>query len=400
MDDRHAEELQALLHAHGHRRRPVAVLDLDAVDANLADLRRRASGTPIRVASKSLRVLPLLQHCLATDGFRGVMAFTLPEALWLVDRGVGDVFVPYPTVDRDALAELAGDDRARAEVTIMVDSIDHLDLVDAACPDHAEIRVAIELDAAYALARGVRFGALRSPVRTPAALAELARAVVARPGFRLVGLMAYEGQIAGVADAGSSAYRRAVRQMKLRSARELRLRRAEAVRLVSEVAELEFVNGGGTGSLETTAAEPAVTEVAAGSGIVGPGLFDGFRAFRPRPALHFGLDVVRRPALTVVTLAGGGWLASGTGTPDRLPVIAWPPGLRYARDEGAGEVQTPLVGPRASGLRLGDTVWMRHAKAGELADRVPEYLVIRRIDNHLQLVDTWATYRGEGLVTP
>ena len=130
MDDRQAAELRAALDDAGLASRPVAVLDLDAVDHNLADLTRRAAGKPIRVASKSLRVRRLLDHSLAADGFAGILAFTLPEALWLAGHGHTDLVVAYPTADRPALARLAADDRARAAITLMVDSTQHLDLID------------------------------------------------------------------------------------------------------------------------------------------------------------------------------------------------------------------------------------------------------------------------------
>lgn len=396
MDDDYAAELTAALSDAGLMPRPVAVLDLDGVDANLASLRDRAQGKPIRVASKSLRVRKLLQHSLAADGFRGVLAFTLPEALWLVRHGVRDIVVGYPTADAAGLRELRRDEAARAAITLMVDSISHLDLIDALAPGAAAIRVAIELDAAWRPHPRVTIGALRSPLHSPEDAAGLARRVSRRRGFALVGVMAYEGQIAGVADAGRSIHRRLVRAMKRRSAGELYGRRARAVALVRQVADLEFVNGGGTGSLETTGLEESVTEVAAGSGIVAPGLFDGYHAFTPRPALHVGLDVVRRPSAGVVTVLGGGWVASGVPGRDRLPTVAWPPGLRYARNEGAGEVQTPLRGRRADELQVGDVVWLRHAKAGELAERVNEYVVVRRMDGRLAVTGVWPTYRGEG----
>ena len=67
------------------------------------------------------------------------------------------------------------------------------------------------------------------------------------------------------------------------------------VAAVSAVMPLEFVNGGGTGSVERTSAEAAVTEVAAGSGLYCPVLFDGYRAFSSRPAAFFALPVTRRP---------------------------------------------------------------------------------------------------------
>src|SRR5205823_6224973 len=110
-----------------------------------------------------------------------------------------------------------------------------------------------------------------------------------------------EGQIAGVGDRppGKPLLGVAVRAMQALSARELARRRAE---IVAALPPLRFVNGGGTGSIERTAAEPAVTEVAAGSGLFGPTLFDAYRAFRPRPAAFFVPAVVRRPSPRVATV--------------------------------------------------------------------------------------------------
>jgi D-serine deaminase-like pyridoxal phosphate-dependent protein len=182
-----------------------------------------------------------------------------------------------------------------------------------------------------------------------------------------------------------------IRMMQRRAYAELTARRAAAVAAVREHTDLEFVNGGGTGSMAETAADPSVTEIAAGSGLYGPTLFDQYTNWQPTPAALFALSVVRRPAPRIATVLGGGWVASGPAHPSRLPAPYLPAGLRFRGDEGAGEVQTPLVGPAASRLRPGDRVWFRHAKAGELCEHV----------NELQLIDgdTAAparTYRGEG----
>ncbi|MBO9578910.1 MAG: amino acid deaminase/aldolase, partial [Microbacteriaceae bacterium] len=176
------------------------------------------------------------------------------------------------------------------------------------------------------------------------------------------------------------------------SARELAARRGEAVRLVREVAELEFVNGGGTGSVESTHADGSVTEVAAGSGLLGPHLFDHYRHFTPAPAAAFALDVVRRPTPDIATVLGGGWIASGPPAADRLPLAVWPEGLAYLPREAAGEVQTPLRGPAAAGLRPGDRVWFRHTKAGEIA----EHLNALHVVADGVVIDELPTYRGEG----
>ena len=206
----------------------------------------------------------------------------------------------------------------------MIDDPTQLDLIDRVCPPRSRpaIRVCLELDAGYPS------GARRAPRRAavPGAHTRRGRARWPGPsptasGSALVGMMAYEGQIAGVGNAvGAAARRRLVRAMQRRSAAELAERRTAAVAAVRDVADLEFVNGGGTGSLETTAAEAAVTEVAAGSGLLGPGLFDHYRGFHPAAASFFVLPVVRRPGRRVATLAGGGWIASGPPGRDRLPV--------------------------------------------------------------------------------
>ncbi|MDT0397054.1 MULTISPECIES: amino acid deaminase/aldolase [Streptomyces] len=376
---------------------PFAIVDLDAFDANADDLIRRAGGKPVRVASKSVRCRALLERVLARDGFAGIMSFTLAESLWLARSGFDDVLLAYPSADRSAYAELAADPKLAAAVTVMVDDPAQLDLIDASRGGGGEVvRVCLELDTSLKLFGGrVRIGARRSPLHSPAQVAEFARAVARRPGFEVVGIMAYEGHVAGVGDAvaGRPLRSRAVRLMQTAARRELAERRAAVVRAVREVVpELEFVNGGGTGSVQHTAAEDAVTEIAAGSGLYVPRLFDNYTSFTGRPAALFALPVVRRPGVGVVTVLGGGYPASGAPGADRLPVPYLPEGLRYDPQEGAGEVQTPLLGSPADDLLIGDRVWFRHAKAGELCER---FDVLRLVEGDT-VTATVPTYRGEG----
>ncbi|WP_370415621.1 amino acid deaminase/aldolase [Streptomyces fradiae] len=393
----YAPDFAALARATRDLQPPFAVLDMQAFEHNAASMRRRAGGKPIRLASKSVRSRDVIRSVLAMPGFQGILAFTLPEALWLAEE-FDDILVGYPTADDAALRRLAADPRLAARITLMADSPAHLDLIAAAAAatDGAHpLRICLDLDASLTSLGGrLHFGTHRSPLHHPEQARRLARAVAERPGLRLVGVMAYEAQIAGVGDnaPGPVLRRAAIRTLQGLSRRELRERRAAAVAAVRAVVPLEFVNGGGTGSLESTAAEPAVTELGAGSGLYGPTLFDTYRAFRPRPAAFFVQSVVRRSSPARATVLGGGWTASGAHGPDRLPTPVWPPGLRLTRLEGAGEVQTPLTGPGAAPLALGDRVWFRHTKAGELCERV----------NELHLVDgdrvtaVAPTYRGEG----
>ena len=378
-----------------HLDAPVAVLSADALRWNARDLARRAGGTPLRVASKSIRVRGVIDSLLALPGYRGIFAFTLAEALWLAAE-CGDVVVGYPSADRSALAQLVADDRLAARVTLMIDDESQLDLVDSLAPagQRPPVRVCIDADASWQAPVLGFIGTRRSPLHSPDDAVALARRITERPGFTLVGLMMYEGQVAGVGDAvkGAAPRNTLMRWVQSRSVAELRQRRGSIAGRLREVADLEFVNGGGTGSIETTAADPAVTEITAGSGLFAGHLFDAYRAFTPAPAAAVAFDVVRRPAADVATVLGGGWIASGPPGPTRVPQPVWPPGLRTLPREGAGEVQTPLAGRSAAGLAVGDRVWFRHAKSGELSERV----------NHFVLVDggrvtaVLPTYRGEG----
>jgi D-serine deaminase-like pyridoxal phosphate-dependent protein len=403
-----ADPLARLERATAELEAPFAVVDLDAFWHNAADMERRAASKPIRLASKSVRCRGLQERTLERPGFRGTLAFTLPEALWLAELGFQDIVVAYPTTDRHALAGLVSLPHRLpgARVAVMVDSAAQLDLIDSAltaggAARGSQVRVCIDVDAGYrSLGGRIAIGAKRSPIHTPDQAAALAREIVARDGLELVGIMAYESQVAGVGDApaGRRVRAAAIRALQKRSVRELQGRRAEVVAAVEDVlrgaslAPLQFVNGGGTGSLHSTSREPAITEIAAGSGLYGPASFDTYRAFRPRPAALFALPITRKPSPDVATALGGGYLASGPGDAARLPSPLLPAGLRFDAQEGAGEVQTPLLGSAARALEVGDRVWLRHAKAGELCERFDRLYLIEGE----RVVDELPTYRGEG----
>jgi D-serine deaminase-like pyridoxal phosphate-dependent protein len=155
---------------------------------------------------------------------------------------------------------------------------------------------------------------------------------------------------------------------------------------------VQIVNGGGTGSIHTTRREEVITEITAGSGFFAPLLFDRYSDFSLTPAAMFAMPVARRPSGGVATLLGGGYPASGGSGRDRLPAPHLPRGLRLDAQEGAGEVQTPVIGAAAASLRIGDRVYLRHAKAGELCER---FDVLHLVEGG-EIVDVVPTYRGEG----
>ena len=385
---------------------PFALVDLDALWANADDLVRRAGSKPIRLASKSVRCRALQERVLARPGFAGTLAFTLPEALWLAGHDTQDLVVAYPTADRRALVALAEltAERPATRLTVMVDSIEQLDLIDRTTGARGDVplRVCIDVDAGWWVLGGrVRVGAKRSPVHTPAQAAALARAILARDGLRLVGIMSYEAQIAGLGDtpAGRPLRARAIRALQRRSARELAVRRAAAV------AAVEAVSAGGVGagrSSSSTAAAPAASSrrrrrprsprLRPARGCTGR------RCSTPTARSRRGLPRCSRcPSCAVPGPAWSRCWAAATSPPAppmaaRLPRPHLPAGLRLDRQEGAGEVQTPLLGVAADGLALGDRVYMRHAKAGELCERFANLYLLEGE----RIVEEVPTYRGEG----
>lgn len=390
---------------------PFAALDLAGFDSNRRDIARRAGGCTVRVASKSLRVRWAIDEVLRHSQFSGILAFTLPEAIWLAQPsdwgpGIDDVVVGYPSVDRGALKQLCADPVLRERVTVMIDDAAHLEMIRvAAAGTDATIKVCIDVDSSWrprppGVKKPLHIGAQRSPLHEREEVSRFAAEIIDAPNVKLEGLMFYEAQIAGVANEPPHQRLRgaAIRAMQSASVKELALRRPLIVRAVNELlaartgGQLRFVNAGGTGSLETSSADASVTEVTAGSGFFAPTLFDGYRHFELTPAAMFALPVVRRPGPRTVTVLGGGYVASGIADPSRLPSPWLPNGLTLDSQEGAGEVQTPLHGDAASHLAIGDRVWFRHAKAGELAERFSEMALIRGSE----VVAHVPTYRGEG----
>jgi len=371
----------------------VALVDLDALDANVKTLTSLLTGTgkTLRIATKSLRCPELVRHIRtqAREAVRGLMTYTAAETAYWAEQGEDDLLLAYPTARMGDARLLARTNATGACAAVVVDCSEHLQILAAAAKEaRATIPIVVDMDVAWRPLGAIHIGVRRSPLRTSSDVVALARAAASTDGLRFHGVMAYEAQIAGVPDAGL-----AVRAMKAASAPDVAKRRAEVALALSEAGlSARVFNGGGTGSLAASAREPALTEVTAGSGFVDSHLFDAYRGLRLQPAAYFALQVVRRPGPSVVTCHGGGYIASGAAGPDRMPVPALPPGLRLTSLEGAGEVQTPLEVPQGVALELADPIFFRHAKAGELAEHFAEYLLVRgsRIEGRTP------TYRGLG----
>lgn len=380
-------QYQDYLHALNNPGSPVLFLDLDALEKNIQWALDSAGKKTIRLATKSLRSREILRRILQSDPrFQGLMTFDLREALWLRSEGFKDILMGYPTADEAALNELAENPR---DITLMADLPEHVRMLEKIAGTKGTVfSLCLDVDLSLELPL-VRFGVYRSRIRGVEHIREIIEELRKCSHVQLKGVMGYEAQIAGVMDKESAL----IRKLKKISVAQLRKRREEVIRELSQQGfNISLVNGGGTGSLDTTSQESVVTEVTVGSGFYAPLLFDHYQNVSLRPALMFTLPIVRHPLPQVYTCLGGGYIASGAVEKIKSPAPYLPHGLTLLRNEGAGEVQTPLKYSGSENLEVGKCVIMRHAKAGEICERFSEIILVRGKTTEGSV----RTYRGEG----
>ncbi|UZD97727.1 amino acid deaminase/aldolase [Pseudomonas corrugata] len=375
---------------------PAAFIDLDQLEINLEQLKLRAGHVPVRLVTKSVRCVEMIRTIMAAGPFmQGLLCYSADEAAWLSGQGFDDIVVAYPTVDTREILKVAAQIQRGRSITLMVDNlVQVIKINEVGLTEGIAIPLAIDLDMSSDFP-GLYFGVHRSPINDVPSALRLATEIAERRGVTLQGLMGYEGQIAGLMDdvPGQKLKNAIIRYLKKRSILEVNARRQDVVKALLDAGHtLRFVNGGGTGSFESTRSDPSVTELAAGSGLYAPTLFDHYRAFKLVPCAGFALTVTRTQDADVFVCSGGGYIASGPAGKDRLPKPWLPAGCTLIDNEAAGEVQTPLRQAPPYSLKVGDPVLFRHAKAGELCERFNELLLIR----NGRVINRALTYRGEG----
>lgn len=375
---------------------PFAYLDLDLFEDNIREIASKAGGKRIRVASKSLRCVAAIQRVLEADAcFQGIMCFTAREAGYLAGQGFSDLLIGYPTYNAEDLGVVAKATAEGAQITSMVDSIAHIDRIERVAEQYNVcLPVCLDIDMSVEFP-GLHFGVWRSPLRSIEEVHPVLERIKESKHVRLDGVMGYEAQIAGVGDQapGHPLKNATVQQLKQRSLGIIARRRREIVDFIrTSGVELRFINGGGTGSELTTRAEPVVTEITVGSGFYSPALFDNYKDFRYQPAVGYAIEIVRKPTPGTYTCLGGGYVASGAAGADKLPQPYLPEGARLTSLEAAGEVQTPVIYQGVHRLELGDPIFMRHAKAGEICERFTHLVFVKKGE----IAEEVPTYRGEG----
>ncbi|RAP24058.1 L-gulono-1,4-lactone oxidase [Brevibacillus laterosporus] len=376
--------------------KPFAYIDLDLLDQNMAEIVARSNGKRIRIASKSIRSVPMLRRILDYHPMiQGIMCFTASEALFLWENGFDDLLLGYPVVDKSLLLSITQAVQQGAQITLMVDSLEHVCLIEEVAREmDTPLLLCVDMDASVPFF-SLHFGVYRSPLHMVEEVMQVVERIATSSWLVLDGIMSYEAQIAGVGDnmPGQSIKNGFISYLKKRSIRSIREKRARVYNeLQRHNISIRFCNGGGTGSMTSTCQEDAVTEVTVGSGFYAPALFDYYREFRLQPAAGFAIEIVRKPKPNIYTCSGGGYVASGSIGKEKLPAPYLPPQVKLLSLEGAGEVQTPVRYTGEQELSIGDPIFFRHSKAGELCERFPALHLLREG----KIVGEAMTYRGEG----
>jgi D-serine deaminase-like pyridoxal phosphate-dependent protein len=377
---------------------PSAILDKDLLDKNIKEILKKVKGVKIRIASKSIRSTPVLKEIIKSspESFSGIMAFTITEALFLIDNGFSNILIGYPSIHASSIEEVCKRISKEHQITFMVDLPEHIQLLDSIAKKYnVVLPICIDIDMSTSFP-GIYFGVYRSSIKKEKQLIDLLKASSSLNNINIVGVMGYEAQIAGVGDnvKGRFLKNKLIQILKNKSIKKIASKREEFIKTVeaSINKKLTIVNAGGTGSINSSIKESLINEITVGSGFFSPALFDNYGEFKYKPALFYGVEVSRNPLKNIYVASGGGYIASGTTGVNKQPKPFLPNDIELIKNEGMGEVQTPFKYNGKENLKLGNPVFFRHAKAGELCERFNELVVVS--DN--KIIDRYKTYRGEG----
>ena len=381
---------------------PLAMVDLDAVDKNFSFYSDivKASNKKIRIASKSIRMPYLLRYLLDKDKelFSGIMCYRMEEAKYLFGIGFNDLLLAYPEVSSKALNSFAALKKSGCKISMVVDSVEHLQLVDDIAREyHTKLDIIIELDGSLKMFDSkVNLGVRRSSIKNLEDLKERLWFIQSKKNLNLKGVMLYEAQVAGLADQSpwnvfQNPFKSKIKEVSIPKVEEFRQKSLDLIR--ENGFNPEILNGGGSGSIKTSVQDKSINEVTIGSGFLCSHLFSYYKDLNLTPAIFFAVQIVRKSDPEYITCLGGGLIASGSIGKDRQPEIFLPKGIEPTDIEGFGEVQTPFkITDKKTKLSIGDPIILRHAKTGELAEHFNQYYMFR----NNQIISSEHTYRGLG----
>ncbi len=386
---------------------PSAWLDMDALDHNIELVNQKTQAVNLRLATKSIRSINVLHYIKDNSpNFIGLMSYAADESVYLLNNGFDNILCAYPTLDMTSVMQTFEYTKQGATMIWMVDRPEHIDALNhVAKANDVIIDICLDINMSMPLPK-LYFGTKRSALIGLKEVKKLLKHIKKAAYINVCAAMGYEAQIAGLPEhlPGKALLTPAIRLLKKRSQRQVSQRRGSIVNWLNKQGyQLKLVNGGGSGSMDFTASQPEISEITVGSAYYKPAYFDYMESMDDfQPAAGFVLPVTRQPEKGVITCHSGGFIASGSTGPEKAPVIHYPQYLSLLNEEGFGEVQTPLeIDKKARAketlnhkrnrlentnnritayfsIGIGDAVWCRHAKAGELCEHFNELICYRK----------------------
>jgi D-serine deaminase-like pyridoxal phosphate-dependent protein len=269
---------------------PVAVVDLDRLETNIAGLQRYLAehGIANRPHIKTHKI-PQIAHMQLAAGAAGITCQKIGEAEVMADAGIEDIFIPYNILGAAKLERLAALAR-RARLSVTADSEAVVRALSAAMAAAGlELTVLVECDT----------GLGRCGVQSPQEASALAALIADAPGLRFGGLMTYP-----TGAATGPFMSEAIAQIRARGL------------------EVERVSGGGTPGMWRAHEHPEVTEHRAGTYVYGD-----------RYIMASGAMALDQCALTVIAT-----------------VVSRPTGDRAILDSGSKTLSSDLLGLQGYGM--------------------------------------------------
>lgn len=332
---------------------PALVIDLDAMERNLARMAEfaNARGIKLRPHAKMHKSAAVAAMQLRA-GAVGVCVQKTGEAEAMADGGIRDIYLSNEVVAPAKLARVAALAK-RVRLAIAVDStlgIERLAIALNAAGSQADVFVEIDV------------GQGRCGV-APAAAGALAQQVVAH-GLRFAGLQAYHGRAQHLRDPAErdTAVRRAVA-----------LVRAAQAAITGSGIGCPLVTGGGTGTFTHEAASGVYGELQAGSYLF---MDRDYADNQPTPgapvfehALFVMSEVLSRGSSHAVVDAGHKSYALDAGLPR-----VWQRDLEFA----SGGDEHGVLRPRGDALpALGETVWLVPGHCDPTVNLHDHYVVVK-----------------------
>ena len=303
---------------------PALFVDLDMLEENIARIAGacRKGGINWRPHTKGIKV-PQIARKLIEGGAAGITCAKLGEAEVMAAHGFSDILIANQIVGPQKITRLVALRRS-CDIMVAVDNRENVvAIADAARAAGVTIRLVIEVD----------MGMKRAGVEPGEACVALAQFIAKQGGVKFAGLMGWEGQTAGIADAKE---------------------KTAAVKGIAQTAEIcrdaglpvEIVSCGGTGTYWITAPQPGITEIQAGGGLFCDVHYRKDFGVEHPYALTIMTTVTSRPTpARIICDAGKKTMSSDAAMPEPLG-LGKVRAARLSAEHGIVELDSPSETPR------------------------------------------------------